>query len=160
MLIRKLFLGWVSGVLAMTLFAGAASAVYNEPGESAPVGDADFDAGLHAVKSQQWETAIARLEAAAKRHRRSADVYSLLGFAYRKSGRLDASFENYYRALDIDPRHRGAHEYIGEAYLMRNDVPRATAHLRELEHVCGVICEEYRDLKRAIDEHQKNNVPR
>lgn len=160
MLIRKLCWGWMLGVLALMLFVGAASAVYNEPGESAPVGDADFDAGLHAVKSQQWETAITRLESAAQRHRRSADVFSLLGFAYRKSGRLDASFGNYHRALDIDPRHRGAHEYIGEAYLMRNDVPHATAHLRELEHICGVSCEEYRDLKTAIDEHQKNNIPR
>lgn len=34
------------------------------------------------------------------------------------SGQLDLAFKHYQRALQLDPRHLGAHEYIGEAYLM------------------------------------------
>lgn len=45
-------------VLLMLLFHAPVFAVYNEPGEMAPAGDADFDAGLRAVKAQQWAEAI------------------------------------------------------------------------------------------------------
>lgn len=142
---------WLCALLLLPLHLAA---VYNEPGEAAPAGDADFDAGLHAVKAQQWSDAIRHLESAAKRHPRSADVFNLLGFSQRKLGNLPASFRNYNRALDIDPAHRAAHEYIGEAYLMRGDVARARHHLRELEALCRADCEEYRLLAQAIREHE------
>jgi hypothetical protein len=31
---------------------------------------------------------------------------------------MDLAFKYYEQALAINPRHRGAHEYVGEAYLM------------------------------------------
>jgi tetratricopeptide (TPR) repeat protein len=63
---------------------------------------------------------------------------------------MDRAFEHYKRALTIEPRHRGAHEYIGEAYLMIGDKAKAREHLAALERLCGRDCEEYRDLARAI----------
>lgn len=49
--------------------------------------------------------------------------------------------------------HRGAHEYIGEAYLMDNKPEEAKRHLAELEKICGNrTCEEYADLAKAIAE--------
>lgn len=62
---------------------------------------------------------------------------------------------NYHEALRIDPRHKGAHEYIGEAYLMAGDVPKAEEHLAALDSLCRFSCEEYRDLKRAIEEYKR-----
>ena len=53
---------------------------------------------------------------------RRADIYNLLGFSYRKleNPELDKSFAAYMMALEIDPEHAGAHEYLGELYLMRD----------------------------------------
>jgi len=141
-------------LLCMTLMPATAHAVYNEPGAAAPAGDADFDAGFRAIKAQQWDEAARHLALAARRHPRSADVFNLLGFAHRKLGDLPAAFRHYHRALEIDPEHRGAHEYIGEAWLMQGNIARARQHLRELDDLCQRVCEEYRLLERAIREFE------
>ncbi|PYO35081.1 MAG: hypothetical protein DMD86_07480, partial [Candidatus Rokuibacteriota bacterium] len=52
--------------------------------------------------------------------------------------------------LELIPRHRGAHEYLGEAYLMVNDLARAEEHLSALRGICLIPCEEYGDLEKAI----------
>lgn len=132
-----------------------ARAVYNEASDAAPVGDADFDAGFRAVKAAEWRVAIDRLLRAANRHPRSADIHNLLGYSYRKSGDLDLSFKHYDRALELDPDHRGAHEYIGEAWLMRGNPDKAREHLRELARLCRADCEEYRDLEKAIADFER-----
>ncbi len=53
----------------------------------------------------------------------------------------------------LDPRHRGAHEYIGEAYLLTGDVAGARKHLAALREICLLPCEELTDLERAIAEY-------
>lgn len=54
-------------------------------------------------------------------------------------------------ALKLNPNHKGAHEYIGEAYLMDNQPDEAQKHLVQLEKICGnKSCEEYEDLARAL----------
>jgi len=83
----------------------------------------------------------------------NADVHNLLGYTYRKRPAPDLvkAFEHYQMALRIDPRHKGAHEYIGEAYLLDKRLPEAERHLAELEKICGgTACEEYRDLAQSI----------
>ena len=72
------------------------------------------------------------------------------GFAYRNQKKLDLAFTHYREALKLDPNHRGAHEYVGEAYLMAGDRAKAQEHLAALERICGRNCDEYRDLARAI----------
>lgn len=57
--------------------------------------------------------------------------------------------------LAIDPKHRGAHEYIGEAYLMLGNVAKAREHLARLDRLCTFSCSEYRDLKKAIETYEK-----
>ena len=44
-----------------------------------------------------------------------ADIYNLLGFSYRKLDKpdLDKSFAAYMMAIELDPEHVGAHEYLG-----------------------------------------------
>jgi tetratricopeptide (TPR) repeat protein len=69
-------------------------------------------------------------------------------------GQLPLAFTNYQRALQLDPRHRGAHEYIGEAYLMANNLTKAEEHLAALQRICLIPCEEYDDLKKAIVEYR------
>jgi hypothetical protein len=57
---------------------------------------------------------------------------------------------HYQQALMLNPRHRSAHEHLGEAHLVLGDPATAEQHLARLEDICLIGCEEYDDLKRAI----------
>jgi DNA-binding SARP family transcriptional activator len=63
---------------------------------------------------------------------------------------MDDSFRHCERALTLDPDHRGAHEYIGEAYLQVGNRASAEVHLKALEGLCRVPCDEYRELKETV----------
>jgi tetratricopeptide (TPR) repeat protein len=67
----------------------------------------------------------------------------------RNIKRYDESLVAYKRALEIDPKHRGAHEYIGIAYIQMSQLANAKIHLDALDKICTFSCEEYRDLKKA-----------
>ena len=77
-----------------------------------------------------------------------------LGFSYRNLKQFDLAFKHYERAIELDPRHRGAHEYIGEAYLMMGDLAGAQRHLAAIKEICLLPCEELTDLERAIAQYQ------
>jgi Tfp pilus assembly protein PilF len=117
---------------------------------SPPVNNADFDIGAEAIKSRDWDRAAYHLEIAVRAEPANADAQNLLAYAYRNQKKLDLAFKHYGEALRLDPKHRGAHEYIGEAYLMRGDKAKAQEHLVALERLCGKGCEQYQDLARAI----------
>jgi lipoprotein NlpI len=63
---------------------------------------------------------------------------------------MDLVFKHYSEALRINPKHRGAHEYIGEAYLMVGNLGKAKEHLGQLDKLCFFPCGEYTDLKKAV----------
>ena len=67
-----------------------------------------------------------------------------------EQGRLEPAFEHYRRALALNPQHRGAHEYAGEAYLLAGNLAKAEEHLEALRRICLVPCEELIDLEREI----------
>ena len=58
------------------------------------------------------------------------------------------------RALAIDPKHRGAHEYMGEAYLLLGNLPQAEEHLAVLDKLCWLPCSEYSTLKTKVAEYR------
>jgi len=120
---------------------------------TAPAGqpvDPDFTRGVKAIEAKDWPTAIAALRQALERDAQNADLYNELGYAERNSGDLDAAFRDYDKALAINPRHRGAHEYVGEAYLLAGNLPKAEEQLAILDKLCFFSCEEYRDLKEKV----------
>jgi DNA-binding SARP family transcriptional activator len=69
-------------------------------------------------------------------------------------------FKHYNQALALDPKHRGAHEYIGEAYLMVNNPAKAKEHLAQLDKLCLFSCSEFTDLKKAIAAYETKKVAR
>ena len=85
-----------------------------------------------------------------------ADIYNLLGFSYRKlnNPQLDKSFAAYMMALELNPKHVGAHEYLGELYLMKGQKDKALSMLNELESLVGKNSKEYKDLLKAIKAYQ------
>jgi len=117
--------------------------------------NADFVAGKQAIDRKEWKAAVESLLKAEKSMPGNADVNNYLGYAYRHLGDLDNSFKYYKEALRIDPKHRGAHEYIGQAYLKAKQPDKAAEHLAALEKICGKSCEEYRDLAKAIANYDK-----
>lgn len=113
-----------------------------------------------AVAAGNWGAAMRELNVAVREEPRNADVHNLLGYTWRKraSPDLAKAFQHYDMALKYDPAHRGAHEYIGEAYLLQKRLPDAEKHLAELERLCGGRdCEEYRDLAKAIADFRARN---
>jgi DNA-binding SARP family transcriptional activator len=62
---------------------------------------------------------------------------------------------HYQHALTLDPRHRSAHEHLGEASLVLDDPATAEQHLAQLKDLCPAGCGEYDDLKQAIAGYKK-----
>jgi Flp pilus assembly protein TadD len=142
-------------LLMLALAAAPAWANLGED-DSGDSGNADWIEGKKAVEAQDWKRALPLLSRAAAAEPKNADIQNWLGFAQRKLGNMDAAFAAYAEALKLNPRHKHAHEYIGEAYLMVGNVAKAEQHLVELQRLCTPIpCEEYKDLKRAVDEYKK-----
>lgn len=110
----------------------------------------DYQAGLEAIRASDWKRAIANLNVAAVALPTDADLQNWLGYALRQDGRYAEALDHYRAALDLDPAHRGAHEYIGETYLLLGNKAKAREHLARLEKICGKDCAEYKDLARAI----------
>ena len=138
--------------LVLLATGGAADPKDEEP--AAEQMDPDYAAGKAAIAARDWPAAIGSLSSAALRDTRNADIQNYLGYAYRRSGQLELAFKHYARALQLDPRHRGAHEYVGEAYLLVNNLAKAEEHLAALQRICLIPCEEYEDLKNAVAEYR------
>ena len=120
--------------------------------------DPQYTAAVKAIKAGEYAKAIPLLEGVTARDGKNADAYNWLGYATRKNGNPSAAIPIYEKALAIDPKHKGAHEYIGEAYLMLGDLPKAKQHLKKLDSLCFITCEEYRDLKRAVEAYEKSGT--
>ena len=142
--------------LGLALLPGVGGA---DPKDETPaaVMDPEYAAGKAAIVARDWLAAIRSLSSAALRDTRNADIQNYLGYAYRQSGQLEPAFKHYARALQLDPRHRGAHEYVGEAYLLVNNLTKAEEHLAALEQICLIPCEEYEDLKKAVADYRRSS---
>jgi len=148
---------WIGTILTCFVLALPLTGLANMGAEdSSSTTDPDALEGKKAVEAQDWKRAVELLSKAAVTDPNNAEVRNWLGFAQRKSGNLDAAFAAYSEALKLDPQLKAAHEYIGEAYLLKGDVGKAEQHLAELQKLCTPIpCEEYKDLRRAVDDYKK-----
>ncbi len=108
-----------------------------------------------AIDFKEWDKAILLLTDLTQRFDRSADLENLLGFSYRMHGEYQPAFTHYEKALALDPRHKGALEYQGEAFLETDQLPKAETNLSTLKTACGgQACQEYALLKGAIDRYK------
>jgi Flp pilus assembly protein TadD len=147
-------------VAAITFAAGLQPSIAVAAGDDAPAplrarSDPDTEAGKAAIRGKDWTAAIDAFTKVAAKDPKNADAQNWLGYAHRNSGNLDVAFRHYNEALRLDSKHRGAHEYIGEAYLMKGDLAKAKEHLAALDRLCFFGCEEYSDLKKSIAEFEK-----
>lgn len=101
--------------------------------------------------------AVPVLEAVIEAEPGNANAWNLLAFANRKLDKLDLSLEQYRKALALDPEHRGAHEYLGELYLRKGDLPAAEKMRASLARLCVAGCEELEELDEAIAAFKKGS---
>ena len=108
------------------------------------------------LAAKRWSAAIEELQQVNATG--SADWNNLMGYAMRKrkTPDLEAAERYYAEALRIDPQHRGALEYSGELFLMKNDLATAEQRLAALDKACTFSCEEYRALKKAVAAYKAN----
>ena len=126
-------------------------------GDAAKAKDPAYAAAVQAIDAKDFARAITLLDVVVQRTPDDADAWNQLAYATRKSGDPAKSIPLYQKALALDPRHTGAHEYIGEAYLALGDLAKAKEHLARLNRLCLFSCEEYRDLKKAVQAYEKSN---
>jgi Flp pilus assembly protein TadD len=154
----------ILAALALAASAGGALAMGNDPQPSSsssakPAGDPDYGNAKAMIEAKNYGAAIPLLQQVVAKNPKNADAYNLLGFATRKSGNPQGSLQYYTTALQIDPKHLGANEYIGEAYLMLGQVQQAEQHLARLDQLCVFGCAEHRELKAAIANYKAGKKP-
>ena len=140
---------------AMTLVAGLgvapafmpapAYAVDNMSSTDAP----DLTSVRAKIKAKNYAAALAELRDLAE-DTQQADVYNLLGFTLRKTGDLKTSLTYYAKALELQPDHKAAREYLGELYVETGNLAKAKEQLAILAKLCPSGCEEREDLQKAI----------
>ena len=79
-----------------------------------------------------------------------ADTNTLnyLGFAHRKIGDYENAEIYYSMGLELDPKHVGINEYMGELFVVTNRLDKAKERLAVLKD-CN--CKEYKELKLVIE---------
>ena len=83
--------------------------------------------------------------------KRNPEVLNGLGYTNRKLGHFSEAIAYYKKALSVDPHYAQAREYLGEGYVTMGKIDLAREQLAEIGKICGATCEEYVDLKDAID---------
>jgi Flp pilus assembly protein TadD len=101
------------------------------------------------IKAKDFKAAITELTPMLEMHQH-ADVYNLLGFSLRKTGDAKQAYTFYRKALEFDPEHKGALEYLGELYVETGQVDKARENVALLKKLCPTGCEELADLEQAI----------
>ena len=108
------------------------------------------------LAAKDYGAALAELRAIAE-DTQQADVYNLLGFALRQTGDFKTSLTYYTKALELQPDHKAAHEYLGELYIQTGDTAKAREQLDVLARLCPAGCEEREDLEKALDAKSASN---
>jgi tetratricopeptide (TPR) repeat protein len=137
---------WISAlVIGASLAATSALAIDNITSKDAP----ELASVRAKIKAKDYKAALAELTPMLETNQH-ADVYNLMGFALRKTGDYKQAYTFYRKALDFDPEHKGALEYLGELYVETGQVDKARENLALLKKLCPVGCEEMFDLEEAI----------
>ena len=98
------------------------------------------------IKAKDFKAALAELTPMLETHQH-ADVYNLMGFSLRKTGDYKQAYTFYRKALEFDPEHKGALEYLGELYVETGQIDKARENVALLKKLCPGGCEELADLE-------------
>jgi len=159
----------ILGAMLLATPALAVTGLDSDTPRTAPDGASDdYAAGLAAHQRGDWQAVIEHMAAVIELRPWDAEAYNLSGHAYRKLGDYERALVLYDKALELNPHHRGALEYLGEAYLELDRPDDAQALLERLATACRRIatagqdwraeCEEWQDLRTAYDAYRADRA--
>ena len=91
-----------------------------------------------------------KFEKAYAKDKQNADILNYLGYTLRKTGDFEKAETYYLKGLEMDPKHLGINEYLGELYVQTGRIELAKERLEVLK---GCECEEYEELKELIEKN-------
>ena len=143
-------------ILAVLLAPGASFAAGDSSPSSSKPADPVLERAADASSRKDWTGAQSILKEAVVREPNNPEYHNLYAYNLRKGPNPDMSlvFKHYNEALRIDPKNKGANEYLGEAYLMVNNLPKAKEQLATLDKLCFLPCREYTELKTSIADYE------
>ena len=118
-------------------------------------GDSGSSSGGSSVKVDLYKAGkklvlrAKKLEKAYAKDKKNADILNYLGYTLRKTGDLEQAEIYYLKGLELDSKHLGINEYLGELYVQTNRIELAKERLEVLK---GCKCEEYEELRELIEE--------
>ena len=130
-------------------------------------GSSNYDKGASLIKrakkleekgkeekaKKRYEKALKYLIKSNKEKPLQADTLNYLGFTTRKLGDYENGEKYYLLGLEIDPKHKGINEYLGELYIATNRINLAK---ERLEVLASCNCDEYVQLKEILDGTRKS----
>ncbi|TBR41213.1 hypothetical protein CBF23_010360 [Marinomonas agarivorans] len=116
-----------------------------------PVEAEELTALYHRIEHGEVNSAVRELEALSDTDVYNADVWSLLGYAKRKSGDLIGSESAYKQALRLEPNHKAALSYQGELFIRQGKRAQAQENLRQLQLLCKQQAEQECKELHALD---------
>jgi tetratricopeptide (TPR) repeat protein len=107
-----------------------------------------YDQGRLLALAGHYREALGSLQAV--RNQNDAMVLTMIGYATRKLGDVNAGIAYYQRALSIEPDNVNTREYLGEGYVSLGRLDLAQGELDRIEKLCGTECDQYIDLAAAM----------
>ena len=94
--------------------------------------------------------AYGKFEKAYAKDKKNADILNYLGYTLRKTEDFEKAETYYLKGLELDTKHLGINEYLGELYVQTGRIELAKERLEVLK---GCKCEEYEELKELIEKN-------
>ena len=147
-------------IITSPVFSAGSSGGSGSGGETKPVSQYQigekminkakkFEKKNKADKAQKhYKKAIGYLLKHNKEFPADPNTLNYLGFAHRKIGDYENAEIYYSMGLELDPKHVGINEYMGELFVVTNRLDKAKERLAVLK---DCKCKEYKDLKLVIE---------
>ena len=160
MMYKKFLIVLLSFLITSPAFSAGSSGGSDSGGETKPVSQYEiavkminkakkFEKKNKTDKAQKhYKKAIGYLLKHYKKFPADPNTLNYLGFTHRKVGDYENAEIYYSMGLDLDPKHVGINEYMGELFVVTNRLDKAKERLAVLK---DCKCKEYKDLKLVIE---------
>ena len=144
-------------LLLLSIMSVTSGPAFADGGGSGSKRDSQLTPFKKLIDDEKYEMAISELKKALGESPDDADLLNLLAYSQRKLMRFDEALVNYQKALEIEPEHRGANEYLGELYLQLGQLDDALERLQVLDDACFFGCGEFDELEEEIKIYRSKN---
>jgi len=157
---KKFLIVLLSFLITSPAFSAGSSGGSGSGGETKPVSQYEiavkminkakkFEKKNKTDKAQKhYKKAIGYLLKHNKKFPADPNTLNYLGFTHRKVGDYENAEIYYSMGLELDPKHVGINEYMGELFVVTNRLDKAKERLAVLK---DCKCKEYKDLKLVIE---------